>query len=162
MCRNQGQQSRPVEKGSEDQRYGHTGDPHPLSGSVYLMAVTLHSNSSLPGQFREGVGNNPGTQRLSSLTWKAGTEKLFLLRPAKGPQLGPTFPCFLLPAMRPCIFLGRCIHSWSSCPACGATLPKQTGKSCSSGTCVGGGSGGVRAGYIWIAMSLCPSSMHSS
>lgn len=148
MCRNQGQQSRSVEKGSEDQRYGHTGDPHLLSGSVYLMAVTLHSNSSLHGQFWEGVGNNPGTQRMASLTWKAGTEKLFLLRPAKGPQLGPTFPCFLLPAMRPCIFLGRCIHSWSSCPACGATLPKQTGKSCSSGTCVQ--LGGVRRSESWL------------
>lgn len=53
-----------MEKGSEDQRYRHTGDPHLLSGSVYLMAVTLHSNSSLHGQFWEGVGNNPGTQRI--------------------------------------------------------------------------------------------------
>lgn len=85
-----------------------------------------------------GTGNNPGPQRVSSLTWKAGTEKLSLLRPAKVPQLGPSFPHFLLPALRPCTFLGRCIHSWSSCPTCGATLPKQTGKSRSPGTCVRG------------------------
>lgn len=88
---------------------------------------------------------------MSSLTWKADTEKLFLPRPAKVPQLSPTFPCFLLPAMRPCVFFGRCVHSWSSCPACGATLPKQAGESC-SGTCVCVWGGAFRRNEIWLGV----------